>query len=377
MSDFEINIPKCKEYSSQLNAVGKRVLSSQKQIDKVLKKLNSNGFHYVDTQLKNISQSLLLSKKQFDALSKVIQSSAGVYEKTESDISGFDISVNRTSKIKTFDVFGFDSIEDLVKYLALFAFVPGMSGLYLFYKQFMNSERTTPYALNSVLYDDVGSYGGNQGQMESDFLNDPVRREEILSNLREYYPEMTDKDAYKYLAGLNTVGCGYVALVNSIFMQYEGKPTLFENTFGFPMYKDGDLNYDRLLLDMYATTDKSNMNIGKNGLPSSTTEKSRNQIINNYLNSKGVYVTTDYHANVNVNNYRSIVEKGGKVILSYHDDCMYDVNGVPHYLDGGHAISVTGITENGNMIVSSWGEVYTVNPSEFDSNDYFSILYFH
>ena len=92
-------------------------------------------------------------------------------------------------------------------------------------------------------------------------------------------------------------------------MQYEGNPAKFEKTFGFPMYKDGDLNYDRLLLDLYATTDKSNINIGKNGLPEGTTEKTRNQIINNYLNSKGVHVTTDYHADVNANNYREIVEK--------------------------------------------------------------------
>ena len=376
MSDFTINIPKCKNLSSQINTVGKSVLSSQKQIEKVLNKLNSGGFHYVDTQLKNISQSLLLSKKQFDALSNVIQSSAAVYERTEKEITGNDLSVERVSKAESLDVLGFGSLEEFMQYLAMVGFSPALAFLYWLFKQFTKRERTNPYELNSVLYDDAGSYGGDQGHMKSDFINDPVRREELLEELREYYPGMSDEDAYKYLSGLNAVGCGYVALVNTIFMQYEGNPAKFEKTFGFPMYKDGDLNYDRLLLDLYATTDKSNINIGKNGLPEGTTEKTRNQIINNYLNSKGVHVTTDYHADVNANNYREIVEKGGKVILSYHNDNMYDVNGNPHYIDGGHAIVVTGVTEDGNLIVSSWGEEFTVNPSEFDGNDYFSVLYF-
>ena len=53
---------------------------------------------------------------------------------------------------------------------------------------------------------------------------------------------------------------------------------------------------------------------------------------------------------------------------------MYDENGNRYYIDGGHAITVTGITEDGRYIVSSWGEKYYINPSDIGDDDSFMVF---
>lgn len=43
-------------------------------------------------------------------------------------------------------------------------------------------------------------------------------------------------------------------------------------------------------------------------------------------------------------------------------------------IEGGHAMSVTGVTSDGRMIVSSWGEKYYIAPYE-DANLYYNDEY--
>lgn len=237
-----------------------------------------------------------------------------------------------------------------------------------------NNGEPGAYHVDSIVFDDDGSYGGNQGHMDQVYKWDPIRCWDLLRNLREYYPHMSIFEAFSYFSRLNSVGCGYVALANTIFMEYEGRPEEFERTFGYPMYKDGDLNFDRLILDIYATTDLAGFNDRADGRPGGTSDESRAKIMEYFLGDKGVEVETEANANVTVDNFREISEDGKYVVLGYRNGNMYDENGNAHYINGGHAITVTGVTEDGRFIVSSWGEKYYINPSDIGSDDSFMIF---
>ena len=167
-----------------------------------------------------------------------------------------------------------------------------------------------------------------------------------------------------------------MALANTLFVEYAGKPQKFEQTFGYPMYKDGDLNYDRLILDIYATTDKAGFNDLADGLPQGTLDDTRTRIMNYFLDDKNVRVATEANADVTAGNFQKISEEGGHVILGYRNGSMYDENGREHYINRGHAITVTGIDEDGRYIVSSWGEKYYINPSDIGSDDSFMVFHY-
>ena len=236
-----------------------------------------------------------------------------------------------------------------------------------------NHRETGAYHVDSIVFDDDGSYGGNQGNMDQVYKWDPIKCWDLLRDLREYFPNMSVFEAFRYFSRLNSVGCGYVALANTLFMEYANRPQDFERTFGYPMFKDGDLNYDRLILDIYATTDKAGFNDRDDGLHG-TVDDSRAHIVEHFLRDKGVDVETEANADVTPENFREISENGGYVILGYRHGNMYDENGNRYYIDGGHAITVTGITEDGRYIVSSWGEKYYINPSDIGDDDSFMVF---
>lgn len=232
------------------------------------------------------------------------------------------------------------------------------------------------FSIDSVLFDDEGSYGGDQGSMARTYAWHPIKCWELLAEIREYFPGMSIFKAFAYFNQLNSVGCGYVALANSLFLEYEGRPDEFERVFGFPMYKDGDLNYDRMILDIYATTDQAGFNDRANGMPDGTLDDTRDHIMRNYLADKNVGVRTEANADITVENFRQTVENGGHVIIGYRFGIMYDEKGHAHKIDGGHAMLVTGVTDDGRFIVSSWGDKYYINASDIGDDDTFMVFYY-
>lgn len=109
---------------------------------------------------------------------------------------------------------------------------------------------------------------------------------------------MSNGEIKNYLKKPNGEGCGYVAILNTILAVYAGRGDEFERKFGFPMYRNGDLNYDQLLVDFYATTGNR-----EDGSPA-------------------------------------------------------------RFIDGGHAMMVTGVTGDGRYIVFAWGQKFYIDPME-------------
>lgn len=213
----------------------------------------------------------------------------------------------------------------------------------------------------NMVYDVDGEYGGDQGSPKERFQTD----EDFKNFMRALKPEMKDMQISKFLTDYNKVGCGYMALTNTVFVEYANRPEEFEKTFGFPMYEvDADdnmsYNFDYLVADLYNSSGNIDSGIwasdGKN-------------ILNNYLESKeaGVRISTDE------NKAESVEEamKTGQVILEQSPVILYnmDENRTErmNVSGAGHAITVTGFTDDGEYIVSSWGQQYIVKPSDFQN----------
>jgi len=229
-----------------------------------------------------------------------------------------------------------------------------------------NSPKPNP-AFNSN-----GSYGGNQGSPMNNY-------DEVVDIVHKYHPEYNKDQVEDYLEKLNSEGCGYVALTNTLFRQYAGREAEFEKKFGFPMYKEnGELNHEALITDFYGATDNHNKSgwwifshdsVNSNEdisatQGSGTTEESRKYRWEMYLDNHDIDVNVDNDVKVTPANFNQ-VSKSGDIVVRINPCRLLDENGnVAANSSGGHAMTVTGVTDDGRYIVSSWGEQYYINPKD-------------
>lgn len=381
MSEFCIDIVKSKAIADDMQSVENTLLKCYNKLDKTIVKLNKCGIHHVEHQLNNAKISIDNQKRKVTNLRNTLNICINAYERAEitliaQESENTNVTAENASLDNILSGYDYSRLQDFMKLIVGLNIIPGSTLFYTLYKLFMKSRaNTNTYTIDSVLYDNDGAYGGNQGKMIQDFKKNKKRHEELLNDIGQYFPNMTEDEAKKYLAHLNSTGCGYTAMVNTIFMQYENNPDGFLKDFGFPMYKDGDLNYDRLLLDLYTYTDINNLNDGGNGLPKGVTTYSTETILNNYMNERGVSVRSQHNIEFTANNFKEISERGGKVVLYLRHDSIIDSTNAPYYIDGGHAMVVTGVSGD-RITVSSWGETYYVDLSVLDTNDGFTAIYY-
>lgn len=281
-----------------------------------------------------------------------------------------------------------------------------------------------------------GTYGADQGDMAHNrtgfkFLWFRLFEDEELFDFvksRSRYRNYTDDQIAELMEQINAEGCGYVAIVNNIFTEYEGREDEFERIFGFPMYdKKGNPNYNYLLVDFYASTDDQYYLDETKGATSlvndvilsyldgregefrdkygcdplleggyinpearqaildeyqgsstatlktgGTTPYSLENRLNHYLNEKGVdYSAECVHGELNGAQIDQYMSEGKNINISVDQFNLYDENGNAVYTDvGGHWMTVTGVTDDGRYIVSSWGKRYYLNPSELSGSDF-------
>lgn len=228
------------------------------------------------------------------------------------------------------------------------------------------------YPNGDPAFDEDGSYGGNQSDSLRSFKGD--KHEELSELVRKYYPGYTDQDIEKYLKKLESEGCGYVALINTIFRQYVGREAEFEQTFGFAMYdRNGELNYDLMVTDFYAAADNHDRFLfwdvidpfedRSAAVGSGTTRESREYRWEMYLGDHGVNVDVR-NVEVTADNYENLA-RSGDIIVGVYPCILYDQSGREVVnIDGGHAMTVTGVTEDGMLRVSSWGKEYYIKPED-------------
>ena len=258
------------------------------------------------------------------------------------------------------------------------------------------------YNLNNL------QYGGSQmifADNVDKLLQDPI----ILNLLNEYFPNATLEDYEYYLYKVTNVGCGYTALINSLFVEYEGKEKEFLDKFGFPMYNineegDIDFNYEYLILDFFSyihvrcegytiqeiygdrdvyqngkIVDGALADILDTGKGHGTSKREYNRF-SDFLREKyniDIDINVDYRENYKINSsnyleFYNMLEKSDsrQIILRSGGFDLYDLNGNLCSKDvGSHAMYITGLTNDGRFIVSSWGKKFVVDFSNVENND--------
>lgn len=280
-----------------------------------------------------------------------------------------------------------------------------------FYNKSFNLYRTN---LSQYSY-----YGADQGVVRelarSPYKNFVLYRK-LESKVKSYYPKMSGADIRKFLRSMDAKGiCSYATVANEILMEFNGKEELFRQYFGFDMYRYEKgkkvLNDELILTDLYCYANQYNNNViqrtmYKGKYRYSVVEDDSGQIcmsysggknsllINDWIQSKGMNAKwsssiiyscqnrgTTLRAGRNITvKIRESLAKGHTVELGVLSDneqpmtlILYSTTGDPsknaclkndHAY--GHSMMITGVTESGDLIVSSWKNEYIIKWSELE-----------
>ena len=279
-----------------------------------------------------------------------------------------------------------------------------------------------------------GSYGADQGNMAHHkkgiwfFGYRWFEDEDLYAYIRSHsrYKNYSQTDIARLMNQINKEGCGYIAIVNNIFAEYEGREAEFQRRFGFPMYdKNGKANYDYLIVDFYANTDDKyflNDPMGATALVNDVilsykgkedafrakygcdpitengyiNREAAQKILNeyeskdiadlktdgtttysienrfcHYLDEKGMSYECENVKGLDAGQIKEYINSGKNVNIATESFNLYNENGKAVAKDvESHWMTITGVTEDGRYIVSSWGKRYYLNPSELFRQDF-------
>ena len=137
----------------------------------------------------------------------------------------------------------------------------------------------------------------------------------------------------------------------------------------------GRPNYDRLTLDLYCETDNHHPD-GRGGdtIDSAEDESAAKGVGTTpgeqkyrgekYLHDHGVDAEIRPNQQITVDNVDHYMEEGSVIINYYYGALENEDGSTAAYIDGGHAMYVTGRTSDGRFIVSSWGKKYYIDPGK-------------
>ena len=293
-----------------------------------------------------------------------------------------------------------------------------------------------------------GEFGGNQGALIEnidEWIDDP----KIMEIAKNYYPDITKEDLELLFYRMNSIGCGYIAAVNMIMLEYIFHSEAdFREKFGFDLYtlvtdENGklkkDFNYEYLFLDFFLYCAKENgyetiqdvygntaeemeyrgRDAGDSALdPYENNREGQEgtifsellENISNYLENKDISVnvqrneipmhsedwykrkeeleriqgfeipddTVLYYegARIPIDLFNTLKNEGKNIIIGAENFSLYspeDIDGNGQFDDviydnvGSHAMAVVGTTEDGKVIVSSWGHEYIMNLEDVSS----------
>ena len=356
---FKVNFNRCEASGGQLRSMGQKLEQSSSQITAIISRLDAAmSYQFVQHRLRNVHEQLNRSASSCKTMSSILTDSIARYKKAEQTLQQpwNDTAMNAVA----------ETIKG--KYL-------DDGGFWNWVRNFFGwGDPFTEDEIDSIVFDDDGSYGGDQGSPQNTW-GFWSNKDELYDTVRDYYPDMSDKEIKQYLQKLNSEGCGYVAVANTIFAAFEGRADEFRETFGFDMYaSNSDLNYNQLIVDFYAATDNHQYRNGADTINpnedfdattgSGMTPQEQRYRTLMYLNRRGVPISIDLNEDVTVQNF-SDISRDHYVSIAFYDGNLQNEDGsVAQYIDGGHSMLITGTTSDGRFIVSSWGEKYYIDPNE-------------
>ena len=260
-------------------------------------------------------------------------------------------------------------------------------------------------------------FGGNQGYLTQNCA-DFLKNRKVWEIVQKYYPEADSEDLELLFYRMNSVGCGYIAVINTLLFEagiFKNKYD-FDSVFGFPYFGSNGYGYDYLFLDFFlyiakeqldfqtieevygntaeqmkyyesedlALTEEEFQITGMKGLLIRTA----GHFFKEYLLSKGIKIDGGIIMSQKLDNGMIIGTKledaiemvsnnlSLQMIVGAKDFTLYypydkDGNGVLDDIAqedvGAHAMTVVGKTDDPNkVIVSSWGREYLIDINDID-----------
>lgn len=190
--------------------------------------------------------------------------------------------------------------------------------------------------------------------------NKEERMEEYLSVIHKYYPEYTEEDVKFILYALSEEGCGYAAIVSTLLHFFQNNTYPVSNEFSFSMYDEyGQINGELLLLDFYCMTDEAGygMTIG--------------QLMHRFYK-----FIKRYHIKGKIKLLLKLerkywTEKNSYIIMMTRNFILLDEKRKKIYVEEWHYMNLREMDEEGNFIVSSWGQNYILRRADIGSSVYF------
>lgn len=254
--------------------------------------------------------------------------------------------------------------------------------------------------INPIVYNE-NEYGANQRGPYLAATADPEEYHHLCMIVKQHFPDKTQQQIDELLQRLRKEGCGYVAMINSLFDVYSSKADLFYKTFGFSMYdSDGTLNYNHVLVDLYCQKDNHNggrflfftwdiyaenedriwSDSDKNGTfewtekPYGNNELQMKYRWESYCKEHNIRCKVMINKLVTPENFASYAEKGSVSILC-SDFTVYNTDDKPTHIKGGHFMTITDITpDEKRYIVSSWGKKHYLNPKDIKGFRYYQVI---
>lgn len=274
---------------------------------------------------------------------------------------------------------------------------------------------------NANILSKYSQYGANQHSVNNIATNPKNNLKlyrETENIVKSYFPNMSKSKINKLLRGMDVTGiCSYATFINELTVKYEGKEEVFKKIFGFDLYRVEDskriLNDELLLTDLYCFTNKNNDKIVSKQTFNYKVGDDSNQIglaydtfknvfaINEWLKSKNMSETSYFKFNnidTNGNAY-PLSEAGIKSLkeeianrlaigqtaeicvgLVQNSNLEYNLYSTKPELysniklssdpnhSHGHSMMITGLTDDNNIIVSSWGKEYVLKWNEIFNN---------
>jgi len=228
---------------------------------------------------------------------------------------------------------------------------------------YTNGTETT---IQTKVFDENGSYGGDQGGPYAE--SDPQKREKYYALIRQNRDEhsWTEEKLEKYLQEIEAMGCVYTAYANIIMQHFEKDPVLFEEVFGYPMFTDeGEFDFNTLIVDICSSQEETVDGVNWYEMQFN---------LDDYLEGHNLPVVNDTHFFVQYgglgeldkvvtpDTFETVVAEGNHIIVHACGSYLKGTDGTSVGPIGDHGMIVTGVTEDGRYVVSSWGRKYYLSP---------------
>ena len=219
--------------------------------------------------------------------------------------------------------------------------------------------------------------GVNQGTIREVFeTNDVALQDKLVKQVQQQYSRMSREEATNFLKTIEAKDgskgiCNYADVANIIFEHFSrmaNPEQAFENTFGFPMYWNGELNDAQLITDMMLKISGDSLIFKNHGLAWFKSKFQSAENNNNYLNlNHGVEEIYTYKfeiINEYLSNYGLILTPGipgiSTTIFSNFD--IKDFNGPVDNFSAYTDVALTNLLKsylNGNSYIYSYSAVDT------------------